>query len=76
MLTFPTRTHISYIATFSLALAVLNSVPAFNLDGASILKKLLLHTQRKLLTVITKTMSGLVLFVSIGSVLILVLQNL
>ncbi|GAN03243.1 membrane-bound transcription factor site-2 protease [Mucor ambiguus] len=69
-------THNSYVATFSLTLALLNSVPAFNLDGASILKKLLFNTQKKLFTVITKIMSGLVLFVVIGSVFILLLQNL
>ncbi|OAD01097.1 hypothetical protein MUCCIDRAFT_84780 [Mucor lusitanicus CBS 277.49] len=66
----------SYIATFSLALALLNSVPAFNLDGASILRKLLFSTQKKLFIIITKTMSGLVLFVVIGSVFVLLLQNL
>ncbi|EPB82951.1 hypothetical protein HMPREF1544_10296 [Mucor circinelloides 1006PhL] len=66
----------SYIATFSLALALLNSVPAFSFDGVSILRKLLNNTNKKLYTVITKTMSGLVLFVVIGSVFILLLQNL
>ncbi|KAK4517501.1 uncharacterized protein ATC70_000840 [Mucor velutinosus] len=66
----------SYTATFSLALALMNSVPAFNLDGASILRKLLFNTQKKLFTMITKIMSGLVLFVVIGSVFVLLLQDL
>jgi Zn-dependent protease len=64
----------SYIATFSFALALLNSVPIFNLDGVSILRQLLI-SRKRLFTVITKLMTGLVLFVIFGSVFILLLQK-
>ncbi|KAI7897683.1 peptidase family M50-domain-containing protein [Cokeromyces recurvatus] len=64
----------SFIATLSLSLALLNSVPAFKLDGMSILCQLL-RKKRNLFTVITRLMSGLVLFIVFGSVFIFILQK-